>query len=717
MAQHARPSGPAAQNNAAAFSPEMAVGVRSPQRAPIRERWIHPPLKAGWQTAQTTHVAAAFTPDMIVGSKPPSPVLFSTRRALGTQLAQTTPVAAPFTADMVDGWMPDRNRERLPLRTGLQLWVSDVIVFSVDMTEGHHLDEPRLFQAPRLPLPESNPTHIATAFSPDMADGWFPDRNRERLPLRLGWSVWRSDIVDVTPDMTEGAHPDEPRLFAAPRLPPPDAQAAQIAPPISPEMLAGWQPPQARPYVPPKFGWSVAQTTQVDAAFSPEMTAGWVPLLPALFSTRKAFGTQLLSQPTHIDAAFSQEMIAGSKPDRSRDWLPVRLGWSTAQLTPAAAAFSVEMVVGLASIAHLPFRAQAGSVAATPDVQIFSVEMVVGSHPDLPRIVLAPRIPLPVSQPTHVATAFSPDMAAGAHPDRNRQVFPASAGWSIAQVTQVDAAFSVEMSAGLASVAHLAFKAQAGWLAQTPDIQIFSVDMVVGAKPDRARLFLAPRLPLPVSQTTPVAAAFTPDMVAGWVPLAARGFAVHPGRVVVPPDVLVFSVEMAIGARPERPRLFLAPKIALPLAQTTPVAAPFGQEMAAGSKPDRNRERLLLRTGVSDSQTSPIEAPLNVEMTAGSQPDKNRERLPLRTGLRDSQTTHVSAPFGSEMVIGHHPDTARGFAFRRAMTGPWAWLDSIFASLPPDVICRVLADVAIIRTLADVRVVDAQPDVEKVDPS
>lgn len=456
MPQQPRPIGPTT-NAAAPFIPSMVNAMEAPDRTPIRRVWQPPPLRSGVQVAQTTHVAAVFEPSMSQGWRPPQPRLFSTRNVLGLQIAQTTHVqaalepamsdgwmpdrnrerlplrtgwsvsqtthdTAPFGAEMADGWMPDRNRERLPLRTGQQLWAVEVPVFDVAMTQGWQPAAPRLFLAPRIPLPVSQTTPVSAPFSTEMADGSMPDRNRERLPLRTGLSLWVSDINTLSPDMTQGWHPDTARAFLAPRIPLPQ------------------------------------------------------------------------SQPTHVDAPFSPEMAAGSQPVRSRDWLPLRQGF----------------------------------IAAAPDVQPFSVEMVVGSRPDSPRLFLAPRLTGSSSQPTHVNAAFTPSMVQGWHADAPQRL-AVHAGIQVVHVMVLvvatdDGALSLitlpdRMAPGLKP----RYVVHPQPLSQTTPVPVFSIEMTYGSKPDRApRLLRGARIPLPVSQTTPIAAPFTPSMTYGSMPLRNR---------------------------------------------------------------------------------------------------------------------------------------------------------------------------------------------------
>jgi hypothetical protein len=202
MSQHARPVGPTTTNDAAAFDQSMAQGCL-PDRTPLRESWRQISRRAGWHSGQTTHVSAPFDPAMATGAH------------------------------------PDRNREWLPLRVGVQEWVSDIALFSVDMVQGARPDLPRLFLAPRIPLPVSQTTQTDAPFSMEMAAGARPDRPRPAFKPHEGW-VQSPNIVTV---------------FAF-------------------EMLIGAWPSQPRLRYQPKIGWQLSQTTHVAAPIGPEMTCG-----------------------------------------------------------------------------------------------------------------------------------------------------------------------------------------------------------------------------------------------------------------------------------------------------------------------------------------------------------------------------------------------------------------------------------------------------------
>lgn len=317
------------------------------------------------------------------------------------------------------------------------------------------------------------------------------------------------------PSMVQGCLPQRSRSLLGARIPLPVSQTTHVSATFGPEMAQGYAPARNREYLPLRTGLSVSQTTPV--------------------------------------SVFSVEMGIGAKPERARPHdvaRPLRAGWQAAQTTHVAAAFAPDMVSDTRPHRHrqlLPPRCDYDVIP--PDVPAFSVEMFVGSKPEKPRILLGARIPLPVSQTTQVDAPFQPTMAQGQKPDRNRELLPTRPGWTS-------------------------------------------------------------------SQTTPTAAPFSPEMAKGHTPTPQPVGQGHKGAALLPPDVLSFSVEMVQGSRPEKPRLFLAPRIPLPLAQSTPVAAPFSVDMAQGSRPERLRARRQPTTGWMESQVTFLSV-MTPEMFAG----------------------------------------------------------------------------------------------------
>lgn len=465
-------------------------------------------------------------------------------------------------------------------------------VFTSSMTDGCRPQRSPVLAAWKTPARNagtqlSQTTHVQAAFTPSMSQGSGPDRDREYLPLRTGSQVYTPDGAIFSAEAVIGSRPTSPRLFSAPRLQATSlSQMTHVAAPFTSSMAAGSQPPQPRPFDPQQVGY--------------------------------------VAQPPDVQV-FSVEMVQGSKPERSRATIPQQ----SLPIVPVMTLFIVsdtDILVTLPDIVApgirgLELRRRVG-YALAPDVASFSIEMALGSKPERHRQVLAPRIPLPISQVTHVSSAFSPEMASGHTPVNPKD----------------------------------RLRVQPGMVVVAPDIPLFSVEMVVGSVPTSPRLFSAPRMAVPPSQPTHVEARASVEMTAGSVATnpGAR-LKAQSGQISVPPDVTSFSVDMVVGSRPDRARVLLGVRIPLPVSQPTHVAAPLSADMVIGTRPERNREKLPLRTGWQQSQFSHEAAALSVEMTKGSQPEKNRELLPLRTGVSVSQVTHVPAPFSSSMTYGHQP--------------------------------------------------------------
>jgi hypothetical protein len=367
------------------------------------------------------------------------------------------------------------------------------------------------------------------------------------------------------------------------------SQTTHVPATFAPDMVSDTRPQRHRQLLPPRSDYDFIPP-DIDR-FDSAMVQGWHPDSPPRQDLRLRTG-MVSAQTTHV-GVFSPEMVTGSHPDRFREFLPVRLGWIKA-----------------------------------PDAQndaAFSLEMVQGALVDRYRQLLPTRPGWSSSQPTHVV-AFSSEMIGGHHPDRNREVLPLRIGWLTSQTTPVSAAVSLEMLAGWhPDRATFDRRVPIGWLAQTPDIALFSIEMVRGSMPERARILLASRIPLPLAQPTHVAAAFSPDMVQGAIPQRARVFRLTIGHATDVFEIVHMTPEVFAGWHPDRPRLFVAPKIALPLSQPSHVPAAFSPEMIAGHHPDSPRIFIYPKIGVSLAQTTHDEAAFSVEMFQGQVPELRRQ--------------------------------------------------------------------------------------------
>jgi hypothetical protein len=392
---------------------------------------------------------------------------------------------------------------------------------------------------------------------------------------------------------------------------------------FEPAMVQGSKPDQPRLFSSRnQQGLTLAQTTHVEAPFVPSMSAGYGPE-----KNRERLPLRIgwsVSQTTHDAAPFSVEMSAGWKPERNRERLPLRTGWSISQPTHTDAPFSIEMVKGWQPESARVFRVKLGWSWSehTFDV-VMSPDMFGGWHPDTSRAFLAPRLGQPLSQTAqHVAAPFTPEMVAGSGPERARLFVKPRLGWQWAETT-----FDVQMTA----------------------------EMFAGSHPDTSRAWLAPRIPLPLAQPSHVSAPFSPDMVAGWQPSQNRErLPLRTGLSVWVSDINPFSVEMVAGWHPDTPRIVLGPRLQQPISQPTHVAAPFGAEMVQGNHPDQGRPAFKAKEGWQSAQLTFV-VQMTPEMFAGWHPDTNRQKLAPRIPLPLAQTTHTSAPFGHEMVQGAQP--------------------------------------------------------------
>lgn len=181
---------------------------------------------------------------------------------------------------------------------------------------------------------------------------------------------------------------------------------------------------------------------------------------------------------------------------------------------------------------------------------------------------------------TNTAATFAPNMVSDARPQRPQLGKPQPLGWVTSQTTHVAAPFSVEM--------------------------------IAGARPSSPRLPFVAKQGWSVSQTTHTSAPFSVDMVSDTRPQVNRAWlAKRSIYAVVPPDVLVFSVEMAQGWHPDRPQLAKPFPQGWSVTQHTHTSAPVSVEMLAGWHPDRNRATRGMQLqsaaiGPLDTTTGPV---------------------------------------------------------------------------------------------------------------
>lgn len=313
----------------------MAQGAR-PDSAPARREWFRSPHRAGWHSAQTTHVQAAFSPDMAQGYKPTAVPLrpevgwvvtppeidrFDSAMVQGSQPSKPRIFVAPrleepltththitaFSQEQTKGSRPDRFREFLAPKFAYAVVAPDVPQFSIEMVRGSRPDKPVLLLGARIPLPLSQTTHVQNAFTPSMVTG----EGGQRFKQRLGPKTFGAPPPDVTIfsiEMAVGSRPDRPRLFLAPRFQQPPSQTTHVQAAFTPSMSQGYGPQRNREFLPVRIAWQVSQTTPVDY--------------------------------------YSPEMGQGSQPLRNREWLPLKQGWISAQTTHTENAFSPDMVQG-----------------------------------------------------------------------------------------------------------------------------------------------------------------------------------------------------------------------------------------------------------------------------------------------------------------------------------------------------------------------------------
>lgn len=265
-------------------------------------------------------------------------------------------------------------------------------------------------------------------------------------------------------------------------------------------------------------------------------------------------------------------------------------------------------------------------------------------------------------QTTHVAAPFGPEMVSDTRPQRNRQVLPPRSDYDF--IPPEMSLFSVEMVAGVKpDRARFPFAAKAGWAVSqiTFDAAPFSMEMVAGARLDQPRLPFMAKPGWSSSQLTHVAAPFSVEMALGAHPdLPRLPFGAKVGWSVSQPThtAAPLSVEMLAGWHSDTPRLpFMGPKVGWAVSQTTHEAAPFSVEMAAGWQPPSPRLPFAAKAGWLAFFPQPYDPP--PESHIGWHPDTPRLWRYFPQGQQLSQPTHVSAPISVEMLAGWQPPQPR----------------------------------------------------------
>lgn len=252
---------------------------------------------------------------------------------------------------------------------------------------------------------------------------------------------------------------------------------------ITVDMLQGCLPTQKSHATVSRQGLCVVPDSAV-AAFASESVIGCLPDRPRLSKAARSFSFFVPDV-----ALFPSESVIGYHPDAPR--LPKNArGASFFPWSGTTPPVSPDMIAG-----NLPDRPRRitrrfPSTFVVPDIDPFAIDSIFAMRPERPRLMLGPRIGQPLSQPTHTSAPISVEMLQGSTPPTKRYIAPRHDGWQV-------------------------------W---NPTIDAFSIEMVVGYHPDKPRIQLGPRIPLPVSQTTPVVAPVTVDMLQGSHPDRPRPF-------------------------------------------------------------------------------------------------------------------------------------------------------------------------------------------------
>jgi hypothetical protein len=247
---------------------------------------------------------------MAQGSLPPR-----NRELLGVRIPQPPPLPTlipTMSVEMMQGSTPPQPILKKPPPLGWSVRPFEGEIQDAAQSRGHHPDLPRLFLAPRIPLPLAQVTPVAIN-TPELYQGWIPLRPILGKPFPVGWLGQTPEVISFSPEQAQGSHLDLPRLFLAPRFMQPPVPLTPVGI-NSPDMFIGWHPDRATLGKPFPSGWTV-WTPEV-SVFEIAETFATRPTSPRLFVAPRFI--QPPSQLTQINAPFSIEMVLGWRPSTGR---------------------------------------------------------------------------------------------------------------------------------------------------------------------------------------------------------------------------------------------------------------------------------------------------------------------------------------------------------------------------------------------------------------
>jgi hypothetical protein len=364
------------------------------------------------RTGPIQNNAASFSPEMAQGSAP-----HKSRASSGPRIGLPSFIDVPTFAfeSILGSRLDSRNHLTYPQHVPTKIYPHQAAAFSTEMAagvQGQTWPSPRILLGPKIPQPIAQTTHVDAAFSAEMVAGVTVPKPRITVGRQIGPPLFI--YVDAFAfDSVLASQLDARNHLTRPQHVPPLAQTTHVAAAFSQDMVAGWQPGQPRVLRPRQIGlpeWAFVQTfafeSVLDICLDSRNHLTRPHHLPAIY------------QSTHTAAPFSIEMVSRAIDGRARLRATRQQagGGDLIFLLP----FDFESVLSLCldnrnhlrNPIHLPPIAQPLHVAAA-----FSEEMTAGAQGVVfpsPRLHAAPRIPLPLAQPTHVsASSVTPEMWTG----------------------------------------------------------------------------------------------------------------------------------------------------------------------------------------------------------------------------------------------------------------------------------------------------------------
>jgi hypothetical protein len=390
--------------------------------------------------------------------------------------------AAVFSLAMTQGSAPHRSRASQGPRIGLPSFV-DVPSFAFESILASRLDGrnhlTKAYQAQPIPYP-----HLAAGFSPEMAAG-------------AQGQTWPS-----------------PRILLGPKIPLPTAQPTHVSAPLDQPMVQGYIPRKPRISAGRQIGLPVS-VLGIDFQFE----SIFASQLDARNHLTKPQHWNALFQSTHTDAPFQSVMVDGVTAPRARILRPLDIGlpqWAFVQAFSfdSVLASQIDQKARLTRPQHLQPFSQLTHTPAPFSMEMVSQVLDLRSRQTKPRQSSEPDLIFVGAFPFDSVLASCLDT-------RSRLSRGIQTGHQGIRLVDGFLQFDSILASRMDSRSHLARVQQSG-LFILPQVVDFPFESILGSRVDNRNHLRNPLHLAPISQTSPTAAAFSPEMFRGWVSIPAQ---------------------------------------------------------------------------------------------------------------------------------------------------------------------------------------------------